>query len=109
MSKKTEIILKAVAEVFDLDLSELVGRRRTSDVALARQVAMYLIRQETNLSLDAVGNLLGERRPATVSHGYQVVAKALESNANISGKVVQCFVKYHEKEKEPVTLRSLGL
>ena len=46
-----------------LTRNELLGRDRSRDVALPRQVAMYLMREEANISLPQIGEALGGRRP----------------------------------------------
>ncbi|MFC1966197.1 chromosomal replication initiator protein DnaA, partial [Chloroflexota bacterium] len=65
------LIIEAVINTFHLTPSDLKGRKRDEATAQARQVAMYLIRQETDCSLAEIGRELGGRSPATVSHAYQ--------------------------------------
>ena len=81
------IIKVAVADAFYTTVVALESRGRGEDIALIRQVAMYLIRQKTNLSLSATGKQLGGRTPATVSFGYQKIANALKSNPSLKRKV----------------------
>ncbi len=50
-----DAILSTVAEHYDLRVVDLTGRRRPARIALARQVAMYLTRQLTGLSLKEIG------------------------------------------------------
>jgi len=54
-----------VAEHYQLLPENLVGRKRTKEVARARQVAMYLLREENGLSLPAIGDQLGGRDHST--------------------------------------------
>lgn len=68
-----EKIQRAVCEHFDLRLSEMTGRNRTQGVALARQLAMYLCRDLTPLSLPVIGEAFG-RNHATVIHACRQVA-----------------------------------
>lgn len=82
-------IMEAVVNTFHLTPSDLKGRKRDSSTALARQVAMYLIRQETDASLAAIGNHLGGRSPATVSHAYQKIAGELGSNPYLRRKIFE--------------------
>ncbi len=82
-----DLILETVADIFQLSLQDLKGRKRDSEVALARQVAMYLIRQETDYSLDKIGGELGGRSPATVSHAYTKIAEEISSNPYLKRKI----------------------
>ena len=64
-----ESIIEHVATHYEFDTDVLVGRRRTKKIALARQVAMYLLIYELEMSPTQVGRMLGGRDHATVIHG----------------------------------------
>lgn len=81
------LILEAVVNSFQLTPSDLRSRKRDEATTLARQVAMYLIRQETDYSLAEVGKELGGRSPATVSHAYQKIAGAINSSPSLRRKI----------------------
>jgi len=80
-------IIEAVVNSFQLTPSDLRGRKRDEATALARQVAMYLIRQETNCSLAEVGQELGDRSPATISHAYQKIATDINNNPSLRRRI----------------------
>lgn len=73
------IIKDAVAQGFNISIADLESKKRDALMALARQVAMYLIRQYTNYSLARTGLELGGRNPATISWGYQKIAGNMNS------------------------------
>ena len=62
-------IIQQVSDQYKVSTEELLGRRRTKKVAEARQVAMYLLMYELEMSPTQVGRLLGGRDHATVIHG----------------------------------------
>jgi chromosomal replication initiator protein len=62
----TEHIQKAVCEYFSLKLSDMKTKKRTKEVALPRQIAMYLCKQLTTLSLSDIGKNFGGKDHATV-------------------------------------------
>ena len=64
-----ESIIDRVSGHYQLDPDTLLGRRRTKQIALARQVAMYLLIYELEMSPTQVGRMLGGRDHATVIHG----------------------------------------
>jgi chromosomal replication initiator protein len=66
-------ILQVVAEYFGVSPQELIGRRRARSVAYPRQVAMYLARQLTPLSLQEIGVHFGNRDHSTVLHAERVI------------------------------------
>jgi chromosomal replication initiator protein len=82
------VIIEAVANSFQISPSDLKGRKRNVLTALARQVAMYLIRQETDCSLAEIGNQLGGRTPATITHAYQKIAHDINSDSSLNKKVL---------------------
>ena len=72
-SARTEVnpgcIIERVASHYEFNVATLEGRRRTKKIAQARQVAMYLLIYELEMSPTQVGRLLGGRDHATVIHG----------------------------------------
>ena len=81
------LITEAVVNSFQLTPSDLKSRKRDGATALARQVAMYLIRQETDCSLAEIGQGLGGRTPATVSHAYQKIASDINNDPSLRRKI----------------------
>jgi chromosomal replication initiator protein len=71
-------VIRLVAEHFHLRADELTGRKRTKEIANARQIAMYLLREENELSLPAIGEHLGGRDHSTVRYGVERVAEDLD-------------------------------
>jgi chromosomal replication initiator protein len=61
-----DLILKKLAEYFNLKVADLVSKRRHRAVSIPRHVAMYLIRKHTNHSLPEIGEFLGGRDHSTV-------------------------------------------
>ena len=69
----TEFIQKVVAERFNTTLKDLLGKRRTQNIAFPRQVAMYLCRRLTTCSYPEIGVLFGGRDHSTVIHANRVI------------------------------------
>ena len=81
------LVLKAVASSFQLTPSDLKSRKRDRETALARQVAMYLLKEATNCSLAQIGLELGNRDHSTVTHACQKIAGDIDSNSYLKRKV----------------------
>jgi chromosomal replication initiator protein len=73
-------IIEAVAQFYRLETKDLLGRRRSKDIVIARQMAMYLTREETNASLPQIGRALGGRDHTTVLHGYEKIHTQVEED-----------------------------
>ncbi|OGO08045.1 MAG: chromosomal replication initiator protein DnaA, partial [Chloroflexi bacterium RBG_13_57_8] len=80
-------IIQAVAESFRMPGEELAGKKRDKDTALARRLAMYLMRQETNFSLVQIGQTLGNRDAASVTAACKQVAGGMEKSPFLKRKV----------------------
>jgi len=86
-SLSPENIVEAVARTFNQPQDKLLSRDRSAPVALARQVAMYLLREEARLSLPTIGELLGGRDHTTVMHGYEKISELLETDERLRRQV----------------------
>ena len=82
-----EQLIKAVAEIFEVTYERLLSRDRSREVSLPRQVAMYLLRRESQLSLPQIGGLLGGRDHTTVMHGCEKVTELLEQDERLRRQV----------------------
>jgi chromosomal replication initiator protein len=81
-------IAAAVAAHFSLEESSMASRRRDKQVALARQVIMYLAREETSDSLTQIGQALGGRDHTTVMHGHGKIAADIEADEQLRKDVL---------------------
>lgn len=95
----SSLIIEAVVNSFRLTPSDLKGRKRDEATVLARQVAMYLLRQETDHSLAAIGQELGGRSPATISHSYQKIAGELNNSPTLRRKVFDIQQRIYSSAK----------
>jgi chromosomal replication initiator protein len=70
-------IQRRVAEHFDVRLADMTSKRRPANIAFPRQIAMYLARELTKNSLDAIGEAFGGRDHGTVMHAHKLVKKRM--------------------------------
>jgi chromosomal replication initiator protein len=68
-----EQIQQAICKQLDIPHSLLVGKTRKQEIVFARQVAMYLIRELTSISLKTIGNHFGGRDHTTVMHAISTI------------------------------------
>jgi chromosomal replication initiator protein len=81
-------VIRAVTSHYAIGRRELAGRSRTKDVVVPRQVAMYLLRAETDASLVDIGGELGGRDHTTVLHGIRQVERSLETDPSLRTAIV---------------------
>ena len=94
-----KLVLEAVASSFGLPLADLKSRKRDRETALARGVAMYLLKQATNCSLAQIGLELGNRDHATVIHACQKITSELDNNPHLKRKVSEIQQGIYLKQK----------
>lgn len=76
-------VQKKVAEFYQIRFSELIGRRRTSEIVFPRQVAMYISRTLTSDPLKLIGDAFGGRDHGTVIHACKQVENMMEQDASV--------------------------
>jgi chromosomal replication initiator protein len=86
-SKLTDV-LEATAAYHQLSLDDLLGKGRSKKVVHARQIAMYLAREETSASLPQIGEALGGRNHSTVLHGYQKIADSVADDDRLRKELI---------------------
>jgi chromosomal replication initiator protein len=89
-------VLQTVADYFNSTFEILTGRDRTKETAWARQVAMYLIREETESSLPTIGEILG-RDHTTVMYGCDKVAELVERDDAVRREVIAVREKLYQQ------------
>ena len=80
-------IINVVADYYNLVPSQLVGKVRTGQLALARHVAMYLIRLNIDVPLSKIGNMFGGRDHTTVMNGILKVENMLKTDESLKAAI----------------------
>ncbi len=83
-----EKVIELVAREWQTTVEALLGRDRSQRVAEPRQVAMYLLRKETDASLPQIGQVLGGRDHTTVMYAIQKISNEIETKADLRKRVV---------------------
>jgi chromosomal replication initiator protein len=86
---RPEQVIKTVAKAYGISLERMLGRERTRQVALPRQIAMYLLREEVNISLPQIGEALGGRDHTTIMYGCEKIADLLERDDKTRREVIE--------------------
>ena len=82
-------VLSAVSDFYGVPVGEIEGKSRRASVSKARQMAMYILREDMGLRLTRIGELLGGRSHATVKYACQKIARELEGNADIKRELLE--------------------
>jgi len=80
-------VMTVVGNAHELTVDQLKSKRRTQDLARARQIAMYLAREMTGASLNQIGRSFGNRDHSTVAHACQKIQKEMAADPRFRGSV----------------------
>jgi chromosomal replication initiator protein len=78
-----ESIQKTICDYFNVKLGDLKAKRRTQNIALPRQVAMYLCRKHTETSFPAIGDKFGGRDHSTVIHASKTIERKIKEDPHM--------------------------
>jgi chromosomal replication initiator protein len=81
-------VIRVVSKHYHVSADQLKSKRRTQDLALARQVAMYVAREKIGASLNQIGRAFGKRDHTTVLHACQKIKKLTTSDPKFRGEVM---------------------
>ena len=77
-----QLIMKSVADFYNIPITDLIKRSRKKEVVRPRQIAMFLLREETKSSFPEIGTKLGGRDHSTVIHAYEKIKKEESGDEN---------------------------
>ena len=92
-----EAILEYISKYYNLDEAVIRGQQRVRDAVSARQIAMYLIRSMTNLSLDEIGKVFDNRDHSTVLYSIQQIEKKMKKDASFAEMVKEIKTNINSK------------
>lgn len=82
-----QVIMQAVANYYSITVDDLIRPTRRREISVPRQIAMYITRDLTNLSLPQIGQVFGNRDHTTVLHGCNQIANAIKNDPSMASVV----------------------
>lgn len=82
-----QTIINTVAEHCQISPADICSKKRSQDIAFARQICMYLCRVYTDEKLETIAKYLKKKNHATISYGYNEIKKAMENDASIKATI----------------------
>jgi chromosomal replication initiator protein len=82
-----ESIQKTICDYYHIKLGDLKAKRRTKNIALPRQVAMYLCRKHTETSFPGIGDKFGGRDHSTVIHASKTIEKKIKDDPHMQSAI----------------------
>ncbi len=91
-------VLEGVCRYYNVDIERIRGKQREREIVWPRQVALYLMRQETSASLLQIGMELGGRDHTTVMHGWEKIQGQVANNDNVRREIAAVLESLQRKE-----------
>ncbi|PVZ10892.1 chromosomal replication initiator protein DnaA [Actinomycetospora cinnamomea] len=102
-SRQSEItaptIMAVTAEFYSVSIDDLCGPGKTKALALARQIAMYLCRELTDLSLPRIGQMFGNRDHTTVMHADKKIRKEMAERRRTYEQVQELTARIKQRAR----------
>ena len=86
-------IQKAISDYFNIKLSALLSKKRTKDIVTARQIAIYISRELTELSLPVIGAAFGGKDHTTILHSYNKIKNKIEKDKGLKSTIDNLSLK----------------
>ncbi len=86
-------VINVVADYYNISPSEITGKVRTGQIALARHISMYLIRKHLDVPLKKIGDMFGGKDHTTVMSGISKVDKELKTNKQLQEAIEELEAK----------------
>ena len=80
-------VIIEVSTAYDVSVESMKGKGRKKNVVMARQIAMYILKTITDMSLDEIGNQFGNKDHSTVSYTIDKMEKMLETNTTLNNEI----------------------
>jgi chromosomal replication initiator protein len=81
-------IIKAVADFYEISITDLIGRSRKQEIVEPRQISCYLLRNMLSLSYPYIGEKLGKRDHTTAIHAFEKISKQIINDQNLNQKII---------------------
>lgn len=86
-STSPKAILEAVARFYDINAKDIIGKSRKKELAVPRQIIMFLMREEISSSYPTIGHELGGRDHTTAMHAYNKICREVKENEKIKQEI----------------------
>lgn len=82
-------VVSVVGQKTKISTADMIGKARQKELVLARQIVMYLLREEYKFSLASIGDVLGGRDHTTIMHGVEKIKNEIKSNISLREKIME--------------------
>lgn len=80
-------IIEITARFYDISIKDLIGKRRQRELVVPRQIVMFLMREEGNISYPSIGQEIGGRDHTTAIHSYNKISELLKNSKKLKNEI----------------------
>lgn len=92
-------ILNEVARTYGVSVESITSDKRTAEISVARQAAMYIVREVTDLSMEKIGAAFGNKHHSTVIYNIKECEKDMEKNASVKNTIQSIINNINDSSK----------
>ena len=96
VSATVDEIISSVADQYDISKSDIISEKRNANIALARNVSMYIIREVTGLSLENIGSKFGGKKHSTVKHSIDIIEERVRHDVQFKNTVYHIIKQFKD-------------
>lgn len=89
-------IIESVADKYDISKTDIISEKRNANISLARNIAMYIIREVTGMSLENIGAKFGGKKHSTVKHSIDTVEKRMTHDVKFKNTVYNIIKQFKD-------------
>lgn len=93
-------IIESVGKYYGVEVDDLRSKKRDRDIALPRQIAMHILREETDISLVEIGQLLGGRDHTTVMYGCEKIATEINTTSRLRREIMEIKESLYSSKRD---------
>ena len=94
-----ENIMRLVCDRYGISMEDFLSRKHNQEIAYPRKIAMYLVREMTDISLSSIGEAFGGRDHTTVLHAWRTISEDMASNAELRALLADIRNQLMDKSK----------
>lgn len=91
--------MRLVCDRYGISMEDFLSRKRNQEIAYPRKIAMYLVREMTDISLSSIGEAFGGRDHTTVLHAWRTISEDMASNAELRALLADIRNQLMDKSK----------
>ena len=84
-----KLVLNLICSYFNLNQKDLISAKRQKELVLPRHIAMFILSENLNMTVEKIGQILGNRDHTTVMHGRDKIKKLISTDREVQKMIIE--------------------